>query len=170
MTKTWQLLPVVFIGIGSIHLKLTTAYYSHLDIAWIVKPPYTTLPNNNSFDVEVRGMMREALLKFFDRCFKRPLHINLRQASSESEMIGLLKQNKVEIVSPVFEHPSNRRYRDFHFLKFHDYPGSEFITTDDDTKALKIVRNEVLKSWPLLAITLIFTAIAGVIIWVLVGI
>ena len=167
MTKTWQLLPVVLIGIGSINWKLTTA--SPLEMAWTIKPPYTILPNNNSFDDEVKGMMIEALLKFFGRCL-RPSRINLRQASSELEMIGLLKQNKVEIVSPIFEHPSNRRYMDFHFLKFHDYPGSEFITIDDDSKALKIVQNEVLKSWPLLAITLILTAIAGVIIWLLVGI
>ena len=82
-------------------------------------------------------------------------------------MIELLKQNKVHVAAPIFE-STNRGYNEFSFIKITDYPGSEFITSEDETNKLTLVLGAVLKSWSLFAVTLILTAIAGVIRWALV--
>ena len=90
------------------------------------------------------------------------------RVDSEFQMIELLRQNKAHVAVPIFE-PTDRRYDEFAFFKITDYPGSEYITSQDEASKLNLVLDEVLNSWPLLAVTLILTAIAGVIMWALVS-
>lgn len=145
--------------------------YLNLFTAWLERPPYATLPPNGSLDNSVHGMIREALFRYISYDCGSAIHKiyipKTNRADSEFGMIEMLRQNKVHLAIPVFE-PINRRYIEFPFLKLVDYPGTDFITTEDETKGLNIVLNAVLKSWPLLAVTLILTAIAGVIMWALV--
>ena len=142
-----------------------------LTIAWIEKPPYTTSPTNESLDDEVHGMIRDVLLRYITiECgyyASVNYHVKTFGAESEFHMIELLRQNKVHIACPIFE-PTNRRYNDLSFFKLTDYPGSEFITSDNEANKLSLVLDAVLKSWSLFAVTLILTAIAGVIMWALV--
>jgi len=143
-----------------------------LTIGWIEKPPYTTPPTNGSFDDKAHGILMDVLLRFITiECgfyAKIDYQVKTFQADSEFHMIELLRQNKVHVAAPIFE-PTNRRYYDFSFVKLTDYPGSEFITSEDETNKLKLVFNAVLKSWSLFAVTLILTAIAGIIMWALVS-
>ena len=143
----------------------------NLTMAWIEKPPYATSPTNGSLDDEAHGMIRDVLSRFIViECGNLEgvdYHVKTFRAESEFHMIELLRQNKVHVASPIFE-PTNRRYNEFSFFKLTDYPGSEFITSDDETIKLKLVLDAVLKSWSLFAVTLILTAIAGVIMWALV--
>ena len=145
-----------------------------LIIAWIEKPPYTTSPTNESLDDEVHGMLRDVLLPFITvKCGVRHAHeptkylLETFRADSEFHMIELLRQNKVHVAAPIFE-STNRRYNEFSFFKITDYPGSEFITSEDEAYKLSLVLDAVLKSWSLFAVTLILTAIAGIIMWALV--
>jgi len=144
-----------------------------LTIGWIEKPPYTTAPTNGSFDDKAHGILRDVLLRFITIECGFYAHIsyqvNTFRADSEFHMIELLRQNKVHVASPIFE-PTNRRYYEFFFFKITDYPGSEFITSEDETNKLSLVLDAVLKSWSLFAVTLILTAIAGIIMWALVSI
>ena len=146
--------------------------YVTLVMGWLERPPYTTLPPNGSLDNSVHGMIREAIFRYISFDCGRAIHIEYipktNRADSEFGMIEMLRQNKVHLALPVFE-PVNRRYIKFPFLKLVDYPGTDFITTEDETKGINIVLDAVLKSWPLLAVTLILTAIAGVIVWALVS-
>ena len=143
-----------------------------LSTAWIEKPPYTTSPTNESIDDGFHGMIRDALFRYIS--YDCGLAIKIAyipqtvQADSELGMIELLRQNRVHLAAPIFE-PINRQYGEFVFFKLTGYPGTDFITTDEETNKLKIVLDAVLKSWPLFAVTLILTAIAGVIVWALVG-
>jgi len=144
-----------------------------LIIAWIEKPPYTTSPTNESLDDEVHGMLRDVLLPFITvKCGVRHAHeptkylLETFRADSEFHMIELLRQNKVHVAAPIFE-STNRRYNEFSFFKITDYPGSEFITSEDEAYKLSLVLDAVLKSWSLFAVTLILTAIAGIIMWAL---
>ena len=89
------------------------------------------------------------------------------RTDSEFHMIELLRQKEVHVAAPIFE-PTNRWYDEFSFFKITDYPGSEFIKSDDQTNKLSLVLDAVLKSWSLFAVTLILTAIAGVTMWALV--
>ena len=184
---------MIVIGVCVFHLRTTSAIgnetisgYEERDdddneylpekdlmIAWIEKPPYTTSPTNESLDNELHGMLRDVLLLYVKReCgdyAREPISYNVKtfRADSEFHMIELLRQNKVHVAAPIFE-PTERRYNEFPFFKITDYPGSEYITSGDEANKLNIVLDAVMESWSLLAVTLILTAIAGVIMWALV--
>lgn len=150
----------------------------HLDkvplvFGWIEKPPYAVPPTNESLDNEAHGLIRDAGLRYIlVECgyyIKLNYQVSTRKFESEFEMLQQLRQNVVHIALPIFEDANNPKYSGFTFFKFDDYPGTEFITTEDDTTALTVVMDSVLKSWPLLAVTLVLTAIAGIIMWALVS-
>jgi len=145
-----------------------------LIFAWILKPPYATPPKNGSSDSKAHGMIREASLRHIQlECgwhHKIYYEEDTLEFHNELAMIELLRQNKVHITLPIFEHPTNRRYNEFTYLKLDDYPGSEYITAVDETSTLSVVLEAVFKAWPLLAVTIVLTAIAGIIMWALVGI
>ena len=143
-----------------------------LVLGWIEKPPYATPPTNGSLDNEVQGMIRDVISPYIlEKCgHDWGNQVATKKFESEFEMIELLRQNKVHVALPIFENPENRKYIDLPFFKLDDYHGTEFITTEDDTTALTVVMDSVLKSWPLLAVLLVFTAIAGIIMWALVSV
>ena len=145
-----------------------------LVFGWIEKPPYATPPTNGSLDNEVQGMIRDAISPYIlMECgynWGKEYQVATKKFESEFEMIELLRQNKVHVALPIFENPENRKYIDLPFFKLDDYHGTEFITTEDDTTALTVVMDSVLKSWPLLAVLLVLTAIAGIIMWALVSV
>ena len=145
-----------------------------LVLGWIEKPPYATPPTNGSLDNEVQGMIRDAISPYIlEECGRDrwiEYQVATKKFESEFEMIELLRQNKVHVALPIFENPENRKYIDLPFFKLDDYQGTEFITTEDDTTALTVVMDSVLKSWPLLAVLLVLTAIAGIIMWALVSV
>ena len=186
---TWfKLLLALFIGLVAFKFRVPSAKSSssesdddddnekeNLTIAWIYKPPYIRGPDNSSLDNQAHGIVRDVMLKYIvkdcSREFGNPHYeIKTLKADSESAMIQLLKQNKVHVAIPIFEQQDNQKYSEFIFFKLLDYPGTEYITLADDENndALDVVFDSVLKSWPLLAVTMIFTAIAGIIIWALV--
>ena len=143
--------------------------------AWIEKPLYATSPNNGSLlENEAHGMIRDALARHMTvECGWHSgveYQMQTLRVDSEFGMIELLRQNKAHIAFPTFEYPATRRYPEFPFFKLHDYPGTEYITTKGNTSALRVVLDTVLKAWPLVAVTLVHTAIAGVIMWALVSV
>ena len=188
MMSSWlKVLPAIFIGLGAVKLLTISATGNEsapgnengndeegenwpiedLTIAWIEKPPYTTSPANGSLDSEVHGVIRDVMLPYITLDCGIFYKLKTFRADSEFHMIELLRQNKVHVVGPVFE-STNRRYKEFSFIKITEYPGSEFITSEDEGNKLTLVLGAVLKSWSLFAVTLILTAIAGVIMWALV--
>ena len=145
-----------------------------LVIGWIEKPPYVVPPTNESLDNEVHGLIRDAWLRYIlvecGYSIGLEYQVSTRKFESEFELLQQLPQNIVHIALPIFEDANNRKYSEFIFFKLDDYPGTEFITTEDDTTALTaVVMDSVLKSWPLLAVILVLTAIAGIIMWALVS-
>ena len=159
------------------HLKFSIAEdnVSNLEftVASISKPPYTKLLTNDSFDnaIDVQEInIRDKLLRHIEHCLNKTINIKTHRAASQFQMIELLKQNIVQMAFPIFEPPTNRQYNGSTFLKLGNYPGSEFITTEDKANALNVVMDEVMESWPLLAVTLVLTAIAGIAMWALVSI
>ncbi len=189
MSKWYKVLSAIVIGLCLFQFRAISAkgnsstpddddtdkkdyHFLELSMAWIEKPPYTTSPTNGSKDNELHGMIRDALYRYISWdcgwAIKRVYQPSTIRVDNEFGMVELLRKNKVNFAAPIFE-PINRQYSEFLFLKIVDYPGTEFITTEEDTNKLKVVLDTVLKSWPLFAVTLILTAIAGVIEWALVG-
>ena len=171
MEKRWEVLLTIIFWMGLFGLDRGTAAEDGssgmipLKIAWINKPPYTIPPTPDSH--EVRGIIR----KVMDDCDAiEPSFTNYSNGNaSEYEMIKLLRENKVQIALPIFKHPSSRQYSEFEFVRIGPYPGSEYITTEDEINAFSAVVDEVLKSWPWLAVTLVLAAVAGIIMWALVS-
>lgn len=172
---------IVVLSIGAHHLQPAVAAENNISVkplifGWIWKPPYVTSPANGSSDKMVQGMIRDGLERYITiECgwyhAIHPTHYEMdsMQLSSEFEMMELLRQNKVHVAVPIFEHPTIQQNSEFPFFKLDDYPGTEFITTEDDSSALSVVLDAVLKAWPLLAVTMVLTAIAGIIMWALVS-
>ena len=194
MTSWIKVISMIVFGLYVFHLRTTSAIGNNttsgnkegdeedeeylpekdLVIAWIEKPPYTTSPTNESLDDEAHGMLRDVLLRYITmECGRDRAHestsynVKTFRADSEFHMTELLRQNKVHVAAPIFE-STDRRYNEFSFFKVTVYPGSEFITSEGETNKLSLVLDAVLKSWSLFAVTLILTAIAGVIMWALV--
>ena len=142
----------------------------NLTIAWVYKPPYTISAANES--QEGNFLMRDVLFPHIvlecGNAMGVRYQVKTFRADNEFHMIELLRQNKVHVAAPIFE-STNRRYDEFIFVKITDYPGSEYITSEDGTNKLSLILNAVLKSWSLFAVTLILTAIAGIIMWALVS-
>lgn len=181
MKKRLEMLAVFIILVGTANLQSTAANGNSsifrnnteeeelpspgngllLILGWINKPPYMySLPNESI----PQGMGRDVVLKYFHRCSKG-LYLTVHKANNEFEMIELLRRNKVHVAAPIFEPTSVRHYSEFRFIKTQDYPGTEYITID---KGEDVVLKAILNSWPLVAFTLILTAIAGIFIWALV--
>ena len=148
-------------------------YEVPLVLGWIEKPPYAVSPTNESLDNAVHGLIRDAVVRYILKECEYPSGLEYqaftRKFESEFELLQQLRQDIVHIALPIFEDANNRKYSEFIFFKLDDYPGTEFITTEDDTTTLTVVMDSVLKSWPLLAVTLVLTAIAGIIMWALVS-
>lgn len=144
-----------------------------LTAAWIFDPPYIIPANGSSIQEE--GMIRGALLRYITvECgyFQKPsisYQVIGLQANSELGMIELLRTNKADVAAPIFETPDSRRYSEFPFFKIGDYPGTEFITTEDQKNPIRVVLEATINAWPLLAFTLTSMASAGVIMWALVS-
>ena len=190
---TWIIvLPAIVIALGVIQLQTTSAnknestrgnedgddedeeylMIKNLTMAWIDKPPYTPAAANGSPDDHSLGLFMDVLLRYLTIVCGIDTGVDFNEeslmADNESHIIELLRQNKVHVASPIFKSKS-QRYDKFSFFKITDYPGSEFITNKDEAKKLSLVFDAVLKSWSLFAVTLILTAIAGVIMWALVS-
>lgn len=143
----------------------------------VAKPPYVEPPTNGSSGSEELGMFHDAVIRYIVvECGLAYLPIPIKfelgviEARSEFEMIELLRQNKAHVALPIFEYTINRQYSEFPFFKVVDYPGTEYITIGDNSSAITVVLDAVFKAWPLLAITIVLTAIAGIIMWALVSI
>ena len=186
--KDWiKVFSVVFIGAVVANFIIVSAndnssteedewkikWYLNLTITWIAKPPYVARPTNGSIDSGAQGLIRDTLLPYMTyEC--GILHgieyqVEDRQVNSEYEMIALLRQNKVHVAAPIFEPKGDRHYSEFPFFKVVDYPGTDYITTEEGNNKISYVLDAVLKSWPLLAVTLVLTAISGVVMWALVS-
>ena len=185
------MIAVILIALGATQLRTTSAIGNEstpgsgdgededeeypvikdLTIALIEKPPYTPSTANGSINDESLGLLRDVLLRYIrvDCGIFMNVNYNLEtlKADSESHMIELLRQNKVHVAAPIFK-KKNQRYDQFSFFKLTDYPGSEYVTNEDEASKLNLVLDAVLKSWSLFAVTLILTAIAGIIMWALV--
>ena len=145
-------------------------------VAWISNPPYTYLPSNDSTIYEVfHGLIQETLMRYaMVECgvlYAHPViyHFKMFQVHKEETLIDMMRKNEVDLACPVLEQQHSRKYGEFLFFKVSDYPGTDFIRDDFETNAFAVVVQSIQKSWPLLAITLNLTAIAGIIMWILVS-
>ena len=157
---------IASIGNSSINQNYTTrtvppTNYRIIEVGWIHKPPYLyAVPNAT----KPFGMGLEMVLKFLQYC--GATFVESHQASSEFEMINLLRKNKIDVAAPILEPTSHRHYIEFHFIKTSDYPGTVYISIENGEN---VMLNAFWDTWSLVALILILAAIAGIFIWALVS-
>ena len=141
-----------------------------LKMAWTEKPPYAF--TSKTTEDKFMGLIREAIWQYLVDCGKArgiSYQINASEFGTELKMVESLRNNQVHIAAPIFELTNNRTYSEFPFLELDHYPGTEYITNEEQINALSVVLDAVMRSWPLFAVTLVLTAIAGIVMWALVG-
>ncbi|CAH3195201.1 unnamed protein product [Porites evermanni] len=153
-------------AIGEDHERNYTS--KSLKIAWTEKPPYAF--TSQTTEEKFIGFIREAIWQYLVDCGEArgiSYQINTSKFESEFKMVESLKNNQVHIAAPIFELTNNRTYSKFPFLELDHYPGTEYITNEEQINALSVVLDAVKRSWPLFAVTLVLTAIAGIVMWAL---
>ena len=146
----------------------------NLKIAWMEKHPYIFGKGSFRAGGEPRGLLRKTVWEFIELgCVDSiDYHIESFQVFSISDLIRLVQEGKAHVGLPVVldnfgENSANTKGT--HIVKVLDHPGIEFIASSKTNKrALSVILIAVLQAWPLLLITMLLTAIAGVIVWALV--
>ena len=143
---------IASIGNSSINQNYTTRtvpptnHRRIIVVGWIHKPPYLyAVPNTT----QPSGMAEEMVLRFLHSC--GATFVDSHQASSEFEMINLLRKKKLALL-----------------LQYSNPRAIDTIASFILSKQV-IVLNAILDAWPLVAFNLVLAAIAGIFIWVLVS-
>lgn len=146
----------------------------NLKIAWMEKYPYIFRTGSFSADRGLAGLLRKTVWEFIELGCVDDIdyHIESFQVFSISDLIRLVQEGKAHVGLPVVRDNfgENSEYtKGIRTVKVLDHPGIEFIAASKTNKqALSVILIAVFQAWPLLFITMLLTAIAGVIVWALV--
>ena len=158
-------------GFAQNNKTLPTKIKINLKIAWMEKPPYT-IRLNSSRNHKPVGLLRSTVWHFIELgCDRFDIHIEPVELHSMDVLKSLVQEGKVQVGLPIFidYHGNYEDYENLHLIRVLDHPGFEFITTGRNHKELvSIILKALVHAWPLLLITTLLTAIAGVIVWALV--
>ena len=151
-----------FTSLCAVHIPVTTA--SLIRIAVLQKAPYTTLTNHSPEDG--RGILRDVLQTKLHPCGEVfPFHVKY-----ENDILRNLDSGQAEMGGPVVARGMDPSTYGTHlFLPVVNYQGADFLTKARPKVFANVVTKAVLDSWPLLALTVVMTAIAGIITWALVS-
>ena len=142
-----------------------------LQISWLEKPPYTTSPTEVTSHNELQGLFKDILSTFISGiCCDMSSEMNQTRVHYESNILDNCENDKAQIGLPVTAIGREAiSYKGFHFTGIVDYPGADFITLAESKHPGTVVTLTVLRSWPLLAVTTVLMAIAGIVMWALVS-
>ena len=141
-----------------------------MKIAWFPKPPYVTGSPNISLENEARGIIGDVLLPEVLKCYHYKIQIDTIRVKHESDIFQKLKSGQAGAGGPVIAKGIDpTTYSGLAFIPMVDYPGADFITMAEPKQFAEVATEAVFNSWPLIAFTLILTAIAGVVTWALVS-
>lgn len=141
-----------------------------LKIAWMEKPPYT-LSFSKSNGSKPSGLLGQTVWHFIELgCDRFNIRIEPIEVHSVATLTRLVKEGEVQVGLPIFMNifEGNEEYKETLSIKVLDHPGLEFITAGRRLGTTGLVIKAVVSALPMLLITMLLTAIAGVIVWALV--
>ncbi|XP_031563810.1 potassium voltage-gated channel subfamily B member 2-like, partial [Actinia tenebrosa] len=127
-----------------------------VSVAVLPWPPYVGNVSND-FQSKVIQQLRDEIIQ---RSLKNP--ITFRKTSSESELKKLFKANQTDIGFPLIG-----RYGSAPSEVIGDHPGLEFLVAPQTPSPGEVCMNTLRESWPLLALSLILSGMAGILIWLM---
>ena len=140
-----------------------SAAQEYMKMAWLEKPPYTTRRPNA--EGRFNGILYDVLRTKLHYCGS----FESVRVNDESTLVARLKNGQAQLAGPVVAKGIDPiRYNGEYFLALLDYPGADFLTKPGTKEFAKVVTETILDSWPLLALSIILTAIAGIVTWALV--
>ena len=144
-----------------------------LQLSWMLNVPFTTNESavpvfrSNSLEDILPKLLKDVLLECCNNSDQ--LKMKLNRADSEKEMLSQVKNSEAHVGYPMILSSISLRENGIKFLPMIEYPGAVFLVTSVGVDSETLVLEAVFKSWPLLLITVLTTAIAGIVAWVLVS-
>ena len=139
-------------------------------LSWYLLPPFTT-EDINVFGDSPPGEIISKLVHWIGAACYYDQEIKLLQilteGENETDVLNHLENKKAQFAFPVVSSSKESMYRGYKYLPLLPYPSTVFLVKEKPPG--DIMFNAVLKAWPLLVVTLLLTAIAGVITWGLVS-
>ena len=160
----------ISVGLNDLNNSDNTCDSGTIKATWLLEPPFTLNHSLHVMDQSPRGIIPNIVQGIFDFCYGFPVDIEMKEARrNQEEMLQDMEANKSDIAFPGIVPSTATQYGRYRFLRLMTHPGSVFLANKRNEDATKVVLEAVMKSWPLLVVTLLLTTIAGVIVWVAVS-
>ena len=143
-------------------------------IAWQVRPPFT-VEQNASDDQSIHGIFHQALDFALERCCvhyngKKPIMRYLAVSENASALHGNIFSGDANLVFPLQDdlYIDSSRWR---FINILNSPGAALVRRRDTYTTNKggELFKAILRTWPIVVLSLLMSSLAGVCIWILVG-
>ena len=137
--------------------KKTSIYYNKLNSSRTGKPG---------------ALLRKTIWHFVELgCDRYEVHVEDVEVDNMATVKSVVEEGKAQIGLPFFKDnfANNVGYEGLMVMPVLKHPGLDFITAQQDPNGLGITLKAVFHCWPLLLVTMLLTAIAGIIVWALVS-
>ena len=162
-------------GIPPTAVEWPTFCSRQVNIAWQLKPPYTLLTNATDGQPNVDGIFHQVLESALDKCCafyeeRKPKLKYLTVASNTSALLQNIFNEDVSLVFPVRE-DQHDMYHSQDYVNVIESPGVVLIqgkpwySVERGADLLKAL----LGTWPIVVLSLLMSAWAGICIWMLVS-
>ena len=145
-------------------------HFPHVNLSWYLLPPFTT-EDENVFGNSPPGEIISRLVVwlgsacYFDSDYKPIAH--LTEGDNETEVLNLLQDELAQFAFPIVSSSKEPTYRGYTYLPLLPYPPTVFLRRQKPAE--DVIIDAMFKAWPILAITLLLTAISGIVTWALVS-
>ena len=158
-----------------------------LNVWWTSFPPFVMQSLNSSENqtsgtdataYEIKGIFPDILELAFDRCYafheKGKPNITFKQLPvlNQSVLVEVIRRNEDFLLIPVQSDDKGKYEGFFPFLKLFESPGTVLIKREDDrsiTFKVQMWNSAILTCWPIIALTVSLSFVAGTAVWALVS-
>ena len=159
-----------------------------LNVWWTSFPPFVMQSLNPSENqasgtdataYEIKGIFPDILELAFDRCSAfheegKP-NITFKQLPvlNQSVLLEVIRRNEDFLLIPVQSDDKDKYEGFFPFLKLFESPGTVLIKSGEDDRSItfkvQMWNTAILTCWPIIALTVSLSFVAGTAVWALVG-
>ena len=148
---------------------------NQVTIAWQLKPPYTFQTNATDDQPNVDGIFHQVLDFAFDKCCafykeRKPILKYLTVASNTSARLQNIFNGDASLVFPI-RHDQHDMYHSWDYINVIESPGVVLIQRKPwySVERGADLFKALLGTWPIVVLSLLMSAWAGICIWMLVS-
>ena len=172
---------------GVVVIEGRSLWTEELNVWWTSFPPFVMQSLNSSENqtsgtdataYEIKGVFPDILELAFDRCYaiqeKGKPNISFKHLPGHNQSVLLqeIRTDEDFLLIPV-QSDDNDTYKGFFtFLKLLDSPGTVLIKREEDrsiTFKVQMWNTAILNCWPIIALTVSLSFVAGIAVWALVS-